>query len=96
MIQWQDLLRLLEGDAVHFPAPKTHYAKDILLTADTPIFCTSIREITRYQNSTIGQGESEMMRVRWNIFKFSHQIAEDKMIDTSPCETCFAKLVLEQ
>ena len=42
MIAWKELLLLLEGQPVHFPAPKNHYAKDICLSKerypkDTPI-----------------------------------------------------------
>ena len=37
---WHDLLLLLEGHVVHLPAPENHFAKDISLTADIPIFCT--------------------------------------------------------
>ena len=40
VIPWHDLLLMLEGHVVHLPAPKTHFAKDISLTSDTPIFCT--------------------------------------------------------
>ena len=94
IIQWQDLLRLLEGDAVHFPAPKTHYTKDILLEKDTPIFCTSIAPIIKVQNGGFNQAETEMMRVRWNIFKFFYQIEVKDMVDILPCESCFARLIL--
>lgn len=38
IIQWHDFLLLLEGQMVHVPAPKTHYAKDIALEKDTPFF----------------------------------------------------------
>lgn len=95
IISWQDLLRLLEGDSVHFPAPKTHYAKDILLSRDTPIFATSIGPIRRYQNVSMGQEETRMMEVRWKIYKFHHQISTDQMLDATPCGKCFAKLILE-
>jgi len=94
IIQWQDLLRLLEGDAVHFPAPKTHYTKDILLKKDTPIFCTSIAPIIKAQHATLNQAETDMMRVRWHIFKFFYQIESADMIDIAPCESCFARLIL--
>ena len=95
IIPWQDLLRLLEGDSVHFPAPKTHYTKDILLTADTPVFATSIAAITRYQNASMAQNETKMMEVRWKTFVFHHQISSDEMLDATPCGKCFAKLILE-
>ena len=45
LISWQDLLKLLEGDAVHIAAPKTHFSKDIVMDKDTPIFATSISPI---------------------------------------------------
>ena len=36
-----DLLLMLEGKLVHLPAPKSHYAKDIVFNRDTPVFCTT-------------------------------------------------------
>ena len=46
VIAWKDFLLLLEGQPIHFPAPKTTYAKDIYLEQDTPIFATSKAPIT--------------------------------------------------
>ena len=40
IIQWHDFLLLLEGQLVHLPAQKTHYAKDIVFNRYTPIFAT--------------------------------------------------------
>ena len=40
VIQWHDFLLMLEGQLVHLPAPKSHYAKDIVFEKDTPIFAT--------------------------------------------------------
>ena len=41
MIPWQELLNLPEGQSVHLVAPKTHYARETLITDDVPIFATS-------------------------------------------------------
>ena len=90
----QDLLRLLEGDAVHFAAPITHYTKDILLEKETPIFCTSITPIIKAHRSTFNQAETDMMPVRWHIFKFSYKIDSSDMIDIPPCPSCFARLIV--
>ena len=30
ILPWQDMLRLLEGDKIHVPTPKTHFAQDII------------------------------------------------------------------
>ena len=35
VLPWQGLLLLLEGQPVHFSAPKTHYAQDIAFEKDT-------------------------------------------------------------
>ncbi len=40
-IAWKEFLLLLEGQPIHFPAPKTSYARDIYLQRDKPIFATS-------------------------------------------------------
>ena len=45
LLQWHDLLLLLEGEIVNFPAPKTHFIQDIQLTKDNPIFCTTKRPL---------------------------------------------------
>ena len=38
IIAWHDLLLMLEGQLVHLPAPKCHFANDIVFDIDTPIF----------------------------------------------------------
>ena len=63
LILWQDLLKLLKGDAVHVAALKTHFWKDIILDKDTPIFATSISRIWSYSNGRKNELETEMMEV---------------------------------
>ena len=36
-IQWHDFLLMLDGQLVHFPAPKSHNAKEIVFKIDTPV-----------------------------------------------------------
>ena len=45
---WADFLNLLEGVPIHIPAPKSHYAGDILWDNDTSIFATSSHKICKY------------------------------------------------
>ena len=45
LLPLHDLLLLLEGGIVNFPAPKTHLIQDIQLTKDNPIFCTTKRPL---------------------------------------------------
>jgi len=95
LIQWNEMLLLLEGHTVHLPAPKNHFASDVCIDEDTPIFATSksaIKYIGRY-NSTDEQ-ENEMMAVRWHTFQFTKQISVDEQKDVEPCAKCFAKLLL--
>ena len=94
LIAWKDLLLLLEGQKVHLPSPKNHYATDICIENDTPIFATGKSRITyvgRYQ--TTDEMETEMMSVRWNVFDFKYQIPQNEQKNVPPCGKCFAKLV---
>lgn len=95
MIAWKELLLLLEGQTVHLPSPKNHYAKDICIEGDTPVVATGKSEIkyTGRYNVT-DEVENEMMAVRWKLFKFSHQIPLAEQKEVPPCPTCFSKLTL--
>ena len=65
MIPWQEFLNLLEGQSVHLAAPKTHYARDTLITDHVPIFATSIAPIMFEEKSANIEGENPMMEARW-------------------------------
>jgi hypothetical protein len=94
IIPWHDLLLLLEGQLVHLPAPKTHYAKDICFTGDTPIFATGKNPICYIKNGCID--ETEMMAIRWKVFRFNSQISETNQKEIEPCCKCFADLILSK
>ena len=96
VIQWHDFLLLLEGQLVHLPAPKSHYAKDIAFTGDTPIFATGKNPIVFVKNGALDEKETEMMNVRWKIFRFHAQIPQEKQKQLPPCGKCFATLILGQ
>lgn len=46
LIEWKSFLLLLEGDRVNLPAPKNHFAKDVCIDSDVPVFATSKGIIT--------------------------------------------------
>ena len=69
IIAWQDLLLLLEGQQVNLSAAKSHFAKDVTLNGDTFIFCTTTRSLTYVKNGCLGHRKTEMMSVRWKVFK---------------------------
>eukprot|EP00794_Sanderia_malayensis_P006610 gene6610-biopygen5384 len=95
LIVWKDLLLLLEGQAVHFPAPKSQYAQDIYLEQDTPVFATSkgaIEFVGKYNSRD--PRETEMMQARWRIFEFTQQIAIQDQKEINACGHCFSELVL--
>ena len=94
VIPWHDLLLMLEGHVVHLPAPKTHFAKDISLTTDTPIFCTAKHRLMYTKNGLVDERECEMMDVRWKIFHFTHQIPREQQREIPSCVRCFAELLL--
>ena len=94
LIPWHDLLLLLEGDVVHFPAPKTHFAKDIAFDMDTPIFCTSKNALVFIKNGIIDERETEMMKVRWTVIQLNRQIPRHEQRDVPSCARCFSELIL--
>lgn len=96
IIPWHDLLLLLEGQLVHLPAPKSHFAQDLILEKDTPIFCTGKHPLVFVQGGSVDERETEMMSVRWNVFAFYHQILEDEQKGVPPCARCFASLILTE
>lgn len=94
IIPWHNLLLLLEGQLVRFPAPKTHYAKDIVFDTDAPIFCTANEELSFVRGGVLDRVETDMMRVRWRSFKFFYQIPQEEQVTSPPCARCFAELIL--
>ncbi|XP_033630881.1 uncharacterized protein LOC117292827, partial [Asterias rubens] len=96
IIPWQDLLLLLEGQLVHLPAPKSHFAQDLILNKDTPIFCTRKNPIVLVKGGSVDERETEMMAVCWKILPFHHQIPEDEQKCVPPCTRCFASLILNK
>ena len=69
LIPWCELLQVLEGDTVHFPAPKNLMSKDIVLDKATPLFATSDAPLALINGATIDRVNTEMMHVRWNMFQ---------------------------
>ena len=65
---------MLEGDTVHFPTPKNQMSKDIVLEKDTPFFATSDAPLVLINNGSIDRVNTEMMNVRWRMFKLHKQI----------------------
>ena len=65
------MLLLLEGPSSHLPAPKTHFAKDIVFDRDTPIFATSKGPIVFVgKGGCFDEKETEIMSARWKLFSF--------------------------
>lgn len=94
IIPWHNLLLLLEGQTVHFPAPKTHYSEDIVFDRDSPIFCTSKEHFSFVKGGVVDEVETEMMRVRWRTFTLFSQIPLEEQIETPSCPRCFAELII--
>ena len=95
IIAWHDLLLMLEGQLVHLPAPKCHFAHDIVFDKDTPIFSTSKHQLVYVKGGIVDERETEMMAVRWKIFNFNRQIPQEEQREVAPCAACFARLILD-
>ena len=94
MISWKELLLLLEGQPVHFIAPKNHFSKDVCLTRDTPVFATSIARVQFEKSGKTNDVENDMMDARWKVFEFVHEISKEDEKKSDPCGKCFSDLVL--
>ena len=92
LIPWSDFLNLLEGLPIHLPAPKTHFAEDILWEKKTPIFATSESRIVKYDGGRINNEETNMMNVRWEYLEFTKKILSPRKIEA--CGRCFARFIL--
>jgi len=94
MIPWQEFLNLLEGQTVHLAAPKTHFAEDICIADDKPIFATSISMVKFSGKTDNANGENAMMEARWRVFELNVQIPKDDQQDIESCARCFSELAL--
>ena len=84
---------LLEGQPIHFPAPKTQCGIDICLEKDTPIFATSNYPIVyRGSYNACDDRETEIMAAHWRLFEFHRQIPDAEQKEF--CAHCFSKLVM--
>ena len=94
-IDWDSFLHLLEGQPCHLPAPKNHFANDICIVRDTPIFATS-KERVRFRQTYNRTCEKEdaMMDARWKVYEFFVSIPEEEQIPLKSCPKCFADMVL--
>ena len=93
VITWKDLLLLLEGETVKLPAPKNHFATDVVISSDVPIFATSKAPIVFKTPYNI-EDERETEMIRWRMIRFKHAFEEKDQKKVEPCGRCFARLVL--
>ena len=74
-------------------SPRNHFAHDVLLEGDAPVFATAGAEIEHPGSGIKGVQLTEMMANRWRVFNFFYQIRQDEEVDVPSCKSCFAKLV---
>ena len=94
IIPWHDLLLMLEGHIVHLPALKTHFAKDICLQRDTPVFSTGKSPLVYLKNGVIDEVETDMMSVRWFNIRLHRQIPRAEQKEIPACGKCFSELII--
>ena len=92
------LLLMLDGHLVHFPALKSHNAKEIVFKIDTPV-CISPEKQLLWLRSSLDDKESgigtwSMTAVSWKIFRFHALIPHKRQKKISLCRKCFAILIL--
>ena len=94
LINWKDMLLLLEGEIVKLPVPKNHFTTDVCINTDITIFATSKSKI-EYVGKFNARDEkvTEMMDMRWKVFEFTKRIPEEMQHHLTPGVRCFAELV---
>ena len=93
LIPWCMFLQVLEGDTVHFSAPKNPMSKDIILERDTPFIATSDAPLVLINNGSMDCVNTEMMKVRWRMFRLHRQILCDQSRNIAACAQCFNELI---
>ena len=68
---WKDKLSIYRHQSYHF-------SKETAFENDSPIFYTSKDEITFVCGGVLDQRETEVKRVRWEIFHFHYKITSTK------------------
>ena len=95
IIQWDDLLLMLEGHPVHLPAPKTNYANDLIFDQGTPTFATGKHSLVYIKSGVIDERETDMMSERWKVFHFNAEIEQSEQRDIPACVGCFSQFILD-
>ena len=89
MIPWQEFLNLQKGQSLFLAAPKTHYARYVLITHYVPIFETSIAPIMFARKGANIERQNTMMEARWRKFQLSVLIPLSKQKTVKSCTRCF-------
>ena len=77
IIQWHNLLQMLEGQSSHLPAPKSYFSKDLEFTRDTPSFLHRETGFALRQGEVIDKRETKWWLYTGTLFNFN-----DKFIIT--------------
>ena len=94
-VEWQHFLVLCDGGTCHFSRPHTAFAEDVTIPSSNaiPIFCTGKGLPVYLLNGEIDGTETEMMRVRFKVYTFTHCIPVDAAKPCAPCARCFVDLL---
>ena len=81
-----------KGETVKLPTPKNHFANDVVISSEVPIFATSKAPIVfKGPYNVDDKRETEMMNSRWRMIRFKHVFDEKDQKKLEPCGSCFAK-----
>ena len=97
LIEWDTLLRLLDGSSVKLKRPRNVYSSDVELkrTNTIPIFGNGSKFIESIAPSLEDRvREQTMMNARFIIIRLTHRVPQEQRVDCEPCPSCFSRLVL--
>lgn len=96
LIEWDVLLRLLDGSSVKMKRPRNLFSTDAELPRSNtiPVFANGADMIESVCYGNGKQREQMMMDKRWKLYAFHHRFADEVRVDLDPCGACFARLAL--
>ena len=96
LIEWDVLLRLLDGSTTKMKRPRNVFSSDALLPKSNtiPVFANGSALVESIAFANKKRREQDMMDMRWTVFYFKYRIPKAVRVHVPPCGSCFARLAL--
>ena len=59
------------------------------------LFCAGLAMTHSNQIGSLMVKETKMMKKRWKVYEFTHEIPQEEIKEVKPCGVCFCKLITD-